>query len=122
MAGRGSSQLSTPCCVNRESQNESKLTILPGSIVPRAQMNVAPLHDPRSSSFAVFPLETCLVWRSAAGPAAASAASERTANCFIVKSEMRLNQISELKSEKIDFGSLVSSAREPHGIRSHCKV
>ena len=85
-------------------------------------MNVAPLHGPRSSSFAVDPPEACLVWRSAAGPAAASAANERTANRFIVKSEMRRNQISELKPDKIDFESSVSSASGTPGIRDHCKV
>jgi hypothetical protein len=79
--------------------------MLPGSIVPLAQINVAPLQAPFSSSFAVFPLDTCLVRSSAAGLAAASAANERTAKRFIIKSEMRRNQISELESEKIDFWS-----------------
>ena len=55
-------------------------------MVPRAQIKVAPLHDPLSNSYAVDPPEVCLIWRSE-GAAAASAANKSAVNRFISKTK-----------------------------------
>jgi hypothetical protein len=54
-------------------------------MVPRAQMKVAPLHGPCSSSFDVAPPDVCLTLRSAPGAAAVSVANKSAVNPFILK-------------------------------------